>query len=310
MTLNRDPGPVLLLGASGFLGPALKNYLGPSNCVSTHFGHPCQNSLFFDARHTRIADLISGQVRKPHAAVIMFGITNIDQCARDPAATAEVNVQGVIRIVDELRELGITPVFTSTDGVFDGSRGSWREEEAPHPILTYGLQKVEVELYIASLPPPWLIVRLPKLLSCRRNERCMLTGWVSALGREGRILCATDQYFAPAADEDVARAIALVVGERAQGIWHLGGPERVSRRELLEHVLRQYNKYAQVNAEIVDCALGDIPVLEPRPLDTSLDSSLFAARFGLRFRDMATVAAASVRDCVRVQAGDESEARG
>jgi dTDP-4-dehydrorhamnose reductase len=295
------PSPTLLLGASGFLGPALIEAFGPGGAVATHCRHARPGSVYFDARETPVASLLPGLERRPAAAIIMLGITGIDECARDPQGTAAVNVEGVIRVIDELRALGIMPVFLSSDGVFDGSRGMWREDDAPQPILEYGRQKLAVERYLSALPPPWLIVRPTKLLDPAPNPRCMLTGWVKALGEDKEILCATDQYFTPAAAPDVARALSLLVRQSAQGLYHLGGPQRLSRRELLEAVVTEYRRHSAPRARIVDCSLRDIKVLEPRPLDASLDSSRFAQKFACSFGDPAAVAQAAVQASFRAK---------
>jgi dTDP-4-dehydrorhamnose reductase len=293
------PGKALLLGASGFLGPALTREFGANNIVRTYASHPVDGGVRFDVRSTRIDQLLGGFSRRPEAALILLGQTNVDACARDPHGTAEINVAGIIRVIGELRALGIMPVFTSSDAVFEGTRGNWREDEGAHPVLTYGRQKLEVERHLSSLPPPWLIVRLPKLFAAERNPRCMLTGWVDALGRDDRILCATDQFFTPAEAGDVARAIAQLLSAGTSGLYHLGGPQRLSRRELLAVVLDEYRKHATPSAEIVDCSLRDIPVFEPRPLDVSMDSSRFVSKFGPTMRAASEVARLAVRDHFR-----------
>jgi dTDP-4-dehydrorhamnose reductase len=285
----------LLLGASGFLGPALLEAFGPDSAIATHCHHPQPNSLFFDARETPVVSLLSLAGCTPTTAVIMLGITAIDDCAHDPVGTAAVNVHGVIRVINEVRALGMTPVFVSSDGVFDGSHSMWNENEEPCPIMEYGRQKLAVERYLSSLPPPWLIVRPPKLLDPAANPRCMLAGWAKALGEEKQILCATDQYFTPAAASDVAWAITLLVRHQAQGLYHLGGPRRLSRRELLNAVLDEYQHHATPRAQIVECSLRDIPVLEARPQDSSLDSHHFKKTFPYQFIDPASVAQTSVR---------------
>jgi len=295
MTANTGDQTTLLLGASGFFGPALREAFGSSGAVATHFGHANSGSHFFDARSTPIADLVSRLPSKPAAAVILLGITNIDACARDPSGTAETNVKGIIRVIEELRALGIAPVFASSDGVFDGTRALWTEEDDAYPILEYGRQKLAVEQYLSSLAPPWLIVRLPKLLAQKVNPRCMLTGWIESLGRPDRILCATDQYFTPASGSDAALAIAMLVDKKAQGLFHLGGPERLSRRALLEAVLSEYHKFASPRGEIVECSLRDIPVVEPRPLDTSMSSDRFVKEMAYRFRPASEVAGMAVK---------------
>jgi dTDP-4-dehydrorhamnose reductase len=303
MTGNIGNQTTLLLGASGFFGPALFEAFGSSGAVATYLSHDSAGSLYFDACSTPVAGLVSRLPSKPAAAVILLGITNIDACARDPSRTAETNVRGIIRVIDDARALGIVPVFVSSDAVFDGSRGYWSEDDEPIPILTYGRQKLEVERHLAALPPPWIIVRLPKLISPERNARCFLTGWAEGLRRRERILCATDQYFTPAAVPDAARAIAQLVQARAQGLYHLGGPERLSRRALLGAVLEEYRKFEKPMAEVVECSLRDIPVLEPRPLDTSLRSNRFKADFGTPFRAAGEVARAAVQSYFAAQDG-------
>lgn len=284
----------LLLGASGFLGPALIKAFPPGKAIATHFRHPGDGTLQFDVRETPVGNLLHQSVAVPSAAVILLGNTTIDDCARDPVGSAEVNVRGIIRVIDELRSLGITPVFVSSDGVFDGSRSYWEETDAPCPILEYGRQKAAVEGYLSSLAPPWLIVRPPKLLATDANPRCMLHGWVRALGNEGKILCATDQYLTPASAEDVAAAIVALIRTGAQGYYHLGGPQRLSRRDLLELTVLEYRKFSATRADIVECSLRDIPVLEPRPLDASLCSDRVHRALDLRFMDPAEIVRASV----------------
>ncbi len=292
-----SPHMLLVLGGSGFLGPALRKAKGAEELVFTHHAHAAPGSHAFDVRHSSVADLLRVTGGRPSAALILAGVTNIDACARDPLLTGKINVDGIVRVIRELRALGILPVFTSSDAVFDGTHACWREDEEVHPILTYGRQKLAVESYLAGLPLPWLAVRLPKLISAARNSRCMLTGWVEALGRSERIPCATDQYFTPADAGDVAEGILKLVSAGATGLHHLGGPQRLSRCELLEEVLDEYRKYSTPRAQIVECSLRDIPVLEPRPLDVSMDSTRYTSRFGRTIRPASEIARLAVRDC-------------
>lgn len=287
--------PILLLGATGFFGPTLVDAFGVSSTIATHFKRAGAGSLYFDASRTRIADLIAGLAVRPVAAVVLFGITNIDQCARDPTGTGYVNVAGAIRVIEELRTLGITPVYLSSDAVFDGTRSFSKEDDETQPILEYGRQKQIVERFLASLPPPWLVVRLPKLLATSDATGGMLDEWIEGLGRRERILCATDQFFTPAAASDAAQAIAMLVRSGAQGVFHLGGPERLSRRTLLAELVDEYRKYESPRAQIEDCFLREIPVFEPRPLDTSLDSSRFAAHSQMSFLPASIMARMAVR---------------
>lgn len=286
--------PTLLLGASGILGTELARLLAPSGVVRTHFTRARAGSVFFDGRTMDVATLWAGQAVKPGAAIVMLGVTSIDACARDPQGTARTNVQGVIHVVDQLLEYGVTPVFVSSDGVFDGTRGWWAEDDVPTPVLEYGRQKLAVERHMARTGAG-LVVRLPKLMEDDAVATGFLPGWIQALGRPGDILCATDQFFTPVSARDAAAAIALLTARGARGLYHVAGSQRLSRRELLAEIVDEYTRFAVPMARVRDCLLGDVPVLERRPLDTSMRSARIASEFGLRPRGAASVARAAVR---------------
>jgi dTDP-4-dehydrorhamnose reductase len=90
-----------------------------------------------------------------------------------------------------------------------------------------------------------------------------------------------------------------------RGLYHLGGPERLSRRALLRAVLKEYRKSETPMAEVVECSLRDIPVLEPQPLDTSLRSDRFKADFGTPFRAASEAARAAVQSYFAAQDGEK-----
>ena len=284
---------VLLLGASGFFGPALARAFAGRIAARTYASRTLEGGVQFDARSSSVAELVAALPARPSAAIVALGVTRIDDCARDPAGTAAVNVAGVMRVVGELAALGILPVFLSSDAVFDGSRGGWREEDEVRPILEYGRQKLAVERILAGLSSPWLALRLPKLLSAAGEPGCLLTGWLEAIDAGRTIDCATDQVFTPAAADDVAAAIDALLRAGARGLYHVAGPERLSRRALLQALLDAHPRAA--SARVKECSLRDIPVLEPRPLDTSMDAARLLSRHGIRLRPASEIARLAAR---------------
>jgi dTDP-4-dehydrorhamnose reductase len=146
---------------------------------------------------------------------------------------------------------------------------------------------------------PWLAVRLPMLVAEDGDRRCMVTGWVDAFVSDGEIRCATDQFFTLAATSDAAAAIGDLLRRSAQGLYHLGGPERVSRRELLDAVAREYARVAPVRARIVECRLAELPFVEARPAGTSMASTRVKPLSRAKFRGASAVAEAAVQTCLR-----------
>ena len=292
------PPALLLLGASGVLGATLVNAWGADRVIATHFAHPRPQSQQFDARTDDVKSLWADCPTPPQAAIVMLGITSLDACAKDPVGSAETNVGAVKRVLDQLDASGIPSVFVSSDGVFPGDRSWWEEADTPRPILEYGRQKLQVEQHLLRRPGA-MVVRIPKLLEDDAVGTGMLAGWMGALGKPGAILCATDQYFSPASARDVARAILNLTAKRCEGIFHVAGSERCSRRELLGEIMDEYEKFSPVVATVNHCRLVDIPVLEPRPLDTSMRSDRMKAHLGFALRGATEVARAAVRQHFR-----------
>jgi dTDP-4-dehydrorhamnose reductase len=207
-------------------------------------------------------------------------------------------VTAACRVIDQLVDLEILPVFVSSDAVFDGGQSWYEEEAAALPILTYGKQKLEVERYLAAKSAPWLALRLPKLISEEADPRCMITSWVKCLAAGKDIRCATDQFFTPAAVADAASAIDSLLERAARGLFHLAGPDRMSRRQLLAVVLDEYRRHASMHSSIVDCSLKDFDFAEARPLDTSMCSKRAIPLLRSGFRGLEEVARTAVRACL------------
>jgi dTDP-4-dehydrorhamnose reductase len=119
----------LIVGASGFVGSHLYARLGAERSIATFHRKPIAGGVHFDAATMDIGSVLR-DAPDVTCAFLVHGIGRLDECARDPAGTAKVNVEGMQRIIDELAARGIKIVFTSSDAVFDGSRGGWTEQDA------------------------------------------------------------------------------------------------------------------------------------------------------------------------------------
>ncbi|MEW6248482.1 MAG: sugar nucleotide-binding protein [Nitrospirota bacterium] len=293
----------LIIGASGFVGSSLYSRLGCNAAIATYCKNPIRGGIYFDARSMRLRDtFLRGNHGLTHA-FLLCGITKIDACARDPEGTARVNVQSMKEMIDDLLTEGVTPIFASSDAVFDGTRGLWREEDLPNPILTYGRQKVEVESYLMRVKPAWAIARLSKVVGSA--EDVLVGSWIKNLEHGETVFCAHDQIFSPACVDDVVTAIIRLAEENCTGLFNICGPRPLSRLELLNILVREIQQYVPLNPNIVPCSLKDLPFLETRPMNTSLIGEKLYSSIGMRFQDMETVCKKIVKERYRNTRGCE-----
>ncbi len=279
----------LIVGVSGFIGASLRAFFGPADTVVTYSTRPAEGGICFDARRDRLHDVVLKHYKSITHAFILYGITGIDACALDPDGTAKVNVSSVKEVIRQLVDCGITPVFASSDAVFDGSHGYWTETDTVCPILTYGRQKVAVEEFLMAGSYPYLIARLPKVVTTEPGAMDIMGSWMRDLERGVEIRCARDQIFSPIAVDDVVTGLSALVESRCSGLFHLCSPAPLSRLGLLGLLAAEVRRYRAIEAHVTPCSIRDFDFAEPRPLDTSMSAAKLHTVLGRRFKEMGEV---------------------
>lgn len=270
----------LLLGASGNVGRAVWSMLGPERAVATCNRTPVPGAVPFDVTRQRITTLVEpGQFRH---AVVLLADSQPDSCIKDPAVSHRLNVASMKVLLGDLMDLGIIPIFASTEFVFDGEKGNYAEEDPAHPILLYGRQKLEVEQWLQADGRPHAILRFAKVYGTDPNDGTPLSAMAhTLLNAKGPLRCAVDQAFSPIHNADVLEAILKVMENDAHGLFHLAGPRRLTRMEWMRMMAAALARHRPLNVSIEACSIHDFPLLERRPVDVSMriDRLTSATRF-------------------------------
>jgi len=279
----------LIIGASGFIGRHLYARLGREHAIATYCQHPIAGAVYFDASQMRLSETF---LRGNHGIAFAFllgGIGKLDDCARDPEGTARVNVDGIKRMIDDLEAAGVKIIFTSSDAVFDGTRGDWTEDDPPNPILTYGKQKVAVENYLIEEGSTWVIARLAKVVGVEPGAHNLIGAWLDEIEAGRMLKCAGDQIFSPIAVEDVITALIRLAEGPFTGIFHVCGPRSMSRLDLLNMLKNEIQHYKNMEVKIVPCSIKDFSLVEERPLDLTMSPKKLYSTLGIAFEDMENV---------------------
>ena len=96
---------------------------------------------------------------RPATVVHAAAYTDVSAAERDREACWDVNVRGTRNVVEACRQAGARLVHISTDYVFWGDSGGYREDDPPGPVRNYyALTKLVAEESVRTLPGH-LIVR-------------------------------------------------------------------------------------------------------------------------------------------------------
>ncbi|MBI3320402.1 MAG: sugar nucleotide-binding protein [Candidatus Omnitrophica bacterium] len=280
---------VLILGGSSFVGRHLMARLGPERALTTYCRTPVDAGVYFDALTMRLSDIITTPEDFSHA-VILLADTDPDSCAADHARSWRLNVESIITILADLSRWEITPVFASSEFVFDGTQGDYTEEDEPHPILTYGEQKLAVEHELQRQGGQFLIVRFSKIFGLSPGDGTLFTNWLEAIERgQTTIRCAADQVFSPIAVQDVVQAILRLIERECTGLFHVSGPAAYSRLDLLKLLVARLQPAGRGQVTIVPCSIHDFELREKRPLNVSMKPNRLVAATQIRLRGVEEV---------------------
>jgi len=163
-------------------------------------------------------------------------------------------------------------VHVSSDLVFAGTQGRYRETDPVGPVSDYGRSKAEAERLVARLHPEAAIARTSLIYGGREpgpQERLALTG--------SRFF--VDELRSPVQVTDLASALLELVALDHAGPIHLGGADDVSRYDL---ALLLGADPARIEAAKTSA---------DRAPDVTLDSSLAAGLLRTRLRGVREVVA-------------------
>jgi len=266
----------LIIGADGFIGGYLYCELAKTgSVVGTTRNHRrvSKNLLLYDMSSNPLSffeDPFRSESNK--TAIICAAFSSINQCHEEYEVAYLVNVVNTIKTIAFLVENGYHVIFLSSDNVFDGKKGFYTEEDVPEPINDYGKMKHIVEEYLNNFPSDVCILRLCKVVGKNNSPKDLFYNWKTEAQKKQTIRCVRDSFLSPVFIGDILSAIVTLSQKEATGIFHLGGAKRYNRTELCKLFLDSVG----IKANIEECSVSDIEIIDGWPIDTSLVSEKIA----------------------------------
>jgi dTDP-4-dehydrorhamnose reductase len=215
---------------------------------------------------------------RPEAVLNAAAIGRANRCQESPDEAHRVNAVLPGTVGRLCRERGLRFVALSTDLVFGGDRAFVREDDLPRPVSVYGRTKLAGEEAALAACPAAAVARVALTLGRGHGARGSSTETIAWAIRAGRALrLFTDEYRTPVDPESLVDALVRLLERGGSGLFHLGGPERVSRHEL---GLRVARLLGLPESAIVAGRQSDHAGPDPRAADVSLDSSRARAELG------------------------------
>jgi dTDP-4-dehydrorhamnose reductase len=221
---------------------------------------------------------------RPDAVLHAAAMGRSDDCAARPGDAERANAVLPGLLAGECRERRLRLVALSTDLVFDGARSFVTESDPAQALGVYGRSKRAGEQAVLAAFPGAAVARVALVLGRGHGPRTTSSESILRALRSARpITLYTDEHRTPVDPESLAEALARLLAGRQAGLYHLGGPERLSRYELGRRVAIAFGLPED---GLVPGTQASHAGTERRAPDVSLDSSRARRELGWQPRPL------------------------
>lgn len=242
---------VLILGANGQMGSVLYKMMPDSIALA-------RKDLDVSQAHILKAKLEEIQ---PDLIFNCAAMTNVDGCEKEKEMAYKTNSIAPYIISQFCMKSGARIVHFSTDYVFDGLKGMYREEDTPNPINYYGISKLMGDFSILPLTKS-LIIRTSGVF----GEKMNFPGFVYRNLIEGKQVNAIDSFYSPIHVFNLAKVSLELANNGISGIINVSG-ERTSRYDLAIKIAQFFD----LDENLIQRTSAINKEIARRPKDSSLD---------------------------------------
>jgi len=286
---------VLILGATGMLGHKLYQVLMPiCEVTGTIRGHFSDISRYGFFRESEIVPSVNAleisrlekvvEETNPEAVVNCIGIIKSREEAKDRLLSIWVNSLFPHQLYQICRRRGARLIHISTDCVFSGKKGSYREDDPPDAEDVYGKTK-----YLGEVSGKGALTIRTSLIGRELSTTNGLVEWFLS-NRGGKVNGFINAIFSGFPTFHLAKIIADIITkhQNLSGIYHISA-EPISKFRLLTLIKEKM----ELNIEI-----KEYPDFY---CDRSLDSTLFRDKTGFKPLSWEKMISEFAKDAIQYQ---------
>ena len=245
---------ILVLGASGMLGNAMLRVMSAQEAWSVfgtvrgvdpalHAAAP--RAVLIPGIHADKPDslLAAFAQARPDVVINCVGLVKQLSNAEDPLVAVPINTLLPHRLARMCEVAGARLVHVSTDCVFSGKQGSYKELDEADAQDVYGRSKL-----LGEVDYPHAVTLRTSIIGHELGSAHGLIDWF--LSQQARVKGYTDAVFSGLPTFELARVVRDFVIPHAslRGVYHVAA-EPISKHDLLQIVKREYGKNLQIEPD-------------------------------------------------------------
>ena len=223
---------------------------------------------------------------RPSLVVNAAAYTAVDKAESEPGLAMAVNAEGPGHIARACARAGVPLLHVSTDYVFSGDKqGPYVEDDPIAPLGVYGRSKAEGEAAVREACGRHLVLRTAWLYGVYGSN--FLQTMLRLAGERDEINVVADQHGSPTSTADLSEAILraakdVLGGAEPWGTYHVAGSGQTTWHGFASRIIEAQAPVTGKRPKVNAITTADYPTAAPRPHNSVLDCSKFAAVFGYR----------------------------
>ena len=262
----------LVTGSAGLVGQQVVKDLSKSNQVFSCYNESKPeygDSVKMDLKNYEMISSVLTEI-KPDVVIHLGAMTGVDLCEKEKTSASEINTKATEIIAKECSKLNSFLVYVSTDYVFDGNFGMYKEDDVANPLGFYGKSKLEGEKAVQNFSTNWCIARTSTPFGLHPTKKSFPMWVIENLQKQKQIDVLTDQFTSPTYVPNLSRMLIEISERRITGIIHAAGASKISRYQMASMVSDKLNLDGTLLKQI---SMNKMKWVAQRPKDSSLDVS-------------------------------------
>ena len=258
---------ILVTGSNGLLGQKLVDLLSQDKLIRLIASSRGENRLPYNSNYIyEPLDLINKKevVRildkyRPDSVINTAAMTQVDFCEENQSECRKDNIETVKILVEAANNFNSHLIHLSSDFIFDGLHGPYKETDKASPPSYYGITKLEGEKIIISKSKKWSIVRTILVYGVNKYmSRNNIVKWIKeSLEAGNSIKIVNDQFRMPTFVNDLAVGCYKISKQQSLGVYHISGNELMSILELAYRVASFFKLDQSLIIPILSTELGE-----------------------------------------------------
>lgn len=225
----------LVTGSSGFLGYNIGKILSRNKRKLIGIARSGNSTHFEETHNLDLTDLrvLSETIIRIRPQVIIHAaaLSSHETCQDEPNLAHLVNAEATRVIAQTASQIDSTLHYISTDAVFSGQTGHYKESDSTSPFSVYGQTKLLGEQYAMAENPKTSVVRTNFFGWSPTKTRSILEFFYNSL-RDGRCVNGyTDFKVSSIYVKHLVEYLAILNDVNFQGLVHIASSDALSKYE-------------------------------------------------------------------------------